>query len=127
MTEADYDEAVSSAFFDLTRKPQQFHRAPNGPTAIEHPEARLRRIGQESIEAGRPNPLYLNLLERLDQGETLPHVTARSLQTAQKRLTIANEFVTFLSKQGSVNFNDAKAKFRIMVLAIGLRRVQRFP
>jgi len=114
MTEADYDEAVYSAFLDLTRKPQRFHKTPNDPATVEHPEARLRRIGQESIEAGKPSPLYLCLLEQLDQGAALPHVTARSLQTAQKRLTLANGFVTFLAKQGpSVNFKGAKARFRI--------------
>lgn len=114
MTEEDYDEAVYSAFLDLASKPQRFHKAQDDPSAVEHPEARLRRIGHESIEAGKPSPLYLCLLELLDGGATLPRVTGRSLQTAQKHLMLANKFVTFLSEQGpSVNFKDAKAKFRI--------------
>lgn len=114
MTAADYDDAVFSAFRDLAVKPQRFQKAPDHPTAVECPKARLMRIGQESIEAGKPSPLYIYLRELIDAGATLPTVTNRALQAAQKRLAIASRFEAFLAERGpSVNFKEAKALFRI--------------
>lgn len=114
MTAADYDDAVLSAFRDLAGKPQRFHKSPDDPSSVECPRARLMRIGQESVDAGKSSPLYLYLRELIEAGATLPTVTMRSQQTAQKRLTIVSRFVRSLAELGpSVNFKDAKERFRI--------------
>lgn len=109
------DEAVYQAYFDLAKKSQRFHALPDNPAIIECPTQRLMRIGDEAIKDGHPSALFSFLLEQIRGGRTLPHVTSRALNTAQKRLTIANAFVAFMTEFPPLtsNFMEAKRKFRL--------------
>ncbi|WP_211454449.1 hypothetical protein [Collimonas antrihumi] len=113
-TTDDHDDFVYQAFLDLISKPPCFNTLPDNPAIIECPRERLMRLGEESIQEGKPSLLYLFLLEQTRGGTKLPHITNRALHTAQKRLDIKNAFVDFLATHPQLgNFKEAKKRFRM--------------
>lgn len=93
----EYDELVVRAFRDI-----ESWRIQTGedPTKVEHPHDRLRRIGEESIAAGKRSRIYLIIKARLKRGRLtlpLPKHPQNSMRVAQRRLDIAIEYKKYLT------------------------------
>lgn len=121
-TSEHYDEWIYQAFTDLVELPQRFKVHPDDRAVIECPRARLLRIGNEAELAGTPSELFRYLMEVTNNGSTLPQVTDRSMQAAQKRLDVAIAFRKFVQTKQTAhkNFKELKHQFRLTCQLTGM-------
>lgn len=124
-TADDYDDWILSALHARIEGRIQFDEDCKG---VEHPTARLFRIGIRSIQAGKPSSAFLVLLEQIAERaetldvlhEVLPDVfpTAikpKQMKAADDQAGIASEFKEFVKTHSprGLSFGEIKAKFKI--------------
>jgi DNA-binding transcriptional regulator YhcF (GntR family) len=105
VTSEDYDDWIYQALIDIQNKRI---RAGGDLKIVEHPHDRLHRIGKESVEVGKSSSFYELIKKQLADGFKLPSISERAMKTAQRRLTIANSYVEFIS-----GFTNTPARFSL--------------
>jgi DNA-binding transcriptional regulator YhcF (GntR family) len=113
VTSEDYDDWIYRALFDIQNGRI---RAGEKTEKIEHPHDRLHRIGKESVDVGKSSSFYELIKKQLADGLKLPSISKRAMKTAQRRLTIANTYVEFISGFANTpkrcNLRVAKKEFK---------------
>jgi hypothetical protein len=109
---AKADEAASNA--EQVEQVEQVDDAKAAKCTRAIEEGKKAKAAEAAKKNNKSSELYALLMELTQDGVKLPHVSARALSTAQKRLTIANAFVAFMAKLPplTTNFMEAKRHFR---------------
>lgn len=107
-TSEDYDSWIKAA---LRAREESRIQMDIAGDHVEHPTARVLRLGIESIKAGKPSSLFLELLELMAQqavdhdvlSQGLPTdyfptlITPKSMKAAENSAWIAKEFRKFIA------------------------------
>lgn len=123
-TAEDYDVWILAAL-DSRKKPRI--QVDGTGKNVEHPTARMLRLGIESIKVGKPSSFFLELLEALAQqaeeydvlslcfpGDFPEPIGPDTIKTADTYLWIAEEYRAFVRTNGKSgkSFSEVKGQFK---------------
>lgn len=121
-TAYDYDDWIMNAM--LAREAGKIQLDQDGKS-LEHPTARLFRIGIESINEGKPSPLFLILLEQIAERaeakdvlnlvfpEEFSKIAQKSMTAASNHAGIVEDFKKFvLHSKPNQSFSEIKELFK---------------
>lgn len=119
----DYDDWIVSAM--IAREAGKIQLDQDGKT-VEHPTTRLFRLGIESINEGKPSPLFLILLEKIAERATnkdvlhlvfpeeFTKIAKVSMDAADNYAGIVDDFKRFIQSHSKSNlsYSEIKALFK---------------